>query len=179
MNCIDCNIEFKPFVHNQRRCRSCVANANAKNGSHVKNKQRLFHKHCKWCSNLYEMTGPASLYCSDSCAFDSKKLQHLQKSMVISKEVFLRDKDITLCQSCMGESFQLSGHKVVADKLCFDHCHKTGKYRGRLCHNCNRGAGLMGDTLEGVMKLVKYLEGAETIPEGSTPKRVEAHDTEK
>jgi hypothetical protein len=29
--------------------------------------------------------------------------------------------------------------------------------RGALCQNCNRGIGLLGDDLEGVLKSVEYL----------------------
>jgi len=38
-----------------------------------------------------------------------------------------------------------------------DHCHTTGKVRGLLCHKCNAGIGLLGDTQEGVLKALVYL----------------------
>lgn len=38
-----------------------------------------------------------------------------------------------------------------------DHDHKTNLFRGWLCHRCNSAIGLAGDTLEGVQKLVEYL----------------------
>lgn len=41
-----------------------------------------------------------------------------------------------------------------------DHCHKTGMFRGWLCGNCNRALGLAGDTVEGVRKLLAYIERA-------------------
>lgn len=31
-----------------------------------------------------------------------------------------------------------------------DHDHITGKFRGWLCHKCNVGIGIFGDTLEGL-----------------------------
>jgi len=38
------------------------------------------------------------------------------------------------------------------------HCHTTGKIRGVLCPNCNRGIGMLGDTAEAVQKAVNYLK---------------------
>lgn len=43
--------------------------------------------------------------------------------------------------------------------LCIDHDHKTGKVRGLLCHRCNRGLGLLFDSIKAVEKAVKYLKG--------------------
>ena len=39
-----------------------------------------------------------------------------------------------------------------------DHDHVTGHIRGILCHCCNTAIGKLGDTLEGVLKAVRYLE---------------------
>jgi len=38
-----------------------------------------------------------------------------------------------------------------------DHDHVTGKFRGWLCGPCNRALGLLGDNIEGVLKLLSYL----------------------
>lgn len=38
-----------------------------------------------------------------------------------------------------------------------DHCHKTGRARGLLCNECNRGMGLLGDSPERLQKAVDYL----------------------
>ena len=39
-----------------------------------------------------------------------------------------------------------------------DHDHSTDKVRGLLCGPCNHGIGLLGDTLEGLLKAVAYLQ---------------------
>jgi hypothetical protein len=44
------------------------------------------------------------------------------------------------------------------EDLCYDHCHATMKFRGVLCRGCNRSLGQLGDNLEGILKVVKYLE---------------------
>lgn len=40
-----------------------------------------------------------------------------------------------------------------------DHDHVTGAFRGWLCDTCNRGLGMLGDTLEGLLEAVAYLRG--------------------
>ena len=43
------------------------------------------------------------------------------------------------------------------DTLYVDHDHITGKIRGLICHKCNIGIGLLGDTLDSVLNAVAYL----------------------
>ena len=42
--------------------------------------------------------------------------------------------------------------------LCFDHNHKTGKFRGWICHRCNFALGLVKDNTETLMALIEYLK---------------------
>lgn len=39
-----------------------------------------------------------------------------------------------------------------------DHCHKTGKVRGLLCHNCNVGLGHFQDSEELLLAAIEYLK---------------------
>lgn len=39
-----------------------------------------------------------------------------------------------------------------------DHCHTTGKIRGLLCNECNRGMGLLRDSAELLRKAADYLD---------------------
>jgi hypothetical protein len=47
---------------------------------------------------------------------------------------------------------------LYAKTLHLDHCHVSGIFRGWACGSCNRGIGLLGDDIAGVMKAVRYLE---------------------
>lgn len=38
-----------------------------------------------------------------------------------------------------------------------DHCHVTGKVRGLLCNECNRGMGLLKDSPDILQKAINYL----------------------
>lgn len=61
---------------------------------------------------------------------------------------------------CCGRRFEdLSTHHGA----CFDHNHKTGKFRGWLCNDCNIALGRLGDTKKGVLKLLRYLEHCELL----------------
>lgn len=53
--------------------------------------------------------------------------------------------------------------------LCLDHCHSTTKFRGWLCHRCNLGIGLLGDSIEGIDKARAYLQRALAIDPPPTP----------
>ena len=46
----------------------------------------------------------------------------------------------------------------ATENLVYDHCHETMEFRGVLCKKCNRGLGLFGDTIEGLLKALRYLE---------------------
>ena len=45
--------------------------------------------------------------------------------------------------------------------LVLDHNHLTGNFRGWLCDNCNHGLGLLGDSLQGLLRAIDYLCNAE------------------
>ena len=39
-----------------------------------------------------------------------------------------------------------------------DHDHSTGAFRGWLCRRCNVGIGLLGDSVEGLERAIRYLK---------------------
>lgn len=42
--------------------------------------------------------------------------------------------------------------------LVVDHCHTSGKIRGLLCSNCNRGIGMLQDNVDVLQKAIDYLK---------------------
>jgi len=45
-----------------------------------------------------------------------------------------------------------------AERICWDHDHQTGVHRGWLCNKCNSALGFVGDNVETLEKLIKYLK---------------------
>lgn len=48
-----------------------------------------------------------------------------------------------------------------------DHCHRTGKVRGLLCHTCNTTLGRLGDDLQAVLRYARYLKASENRSKGA------------
>jgi len=67
------------------------------------------------------------------------------------------------CISKFGTSCNNCGHTPGEDGtfLRTDHDHETGVVRGRLCHSCNVGIGMLGDTIEGLESAIRYLQRSE------------------
>lgn len=133
-------------------------------------------KVCKICGDLYTPVAPCHLYCSQYCADTSHSENYLRRNYKISLEeaACIFEKQSGRCAVCGSKGFRMNPNAMFL--LVVDHDHTTGKVRGMLCHNCNRALGLLQDNISALETSIKYLESATTIPEGSTPKQVEAVD---
>lgn len=114
-------------------------------------------KECKQCKTAFKPKAPSHLYCSQSCADLSYTNRILKNAYGIEhdsvKEMFKQQDG--KCAICGSEGFILNPKQEL--KLVVDHCHKSGKVRGMLCHNCNRALGLFKDSVESLNKAIDYL----------------------
>ena len=56
-----------------------------------------------------------------------------------------------------GGGCYICGKKPTKRALDIDHDHKTGKVRGLLCSNHNRGIGLLDDDISLLARAIQYL----------------------
>lgn len=78
------------------------------------------------------------------CSTESnERSKHYKRSYRQSKKDMLKD----YCEIC-----------DTKENLCWDHCHKTDKFRGTLCSQCNFGIGSFKDSPEILEKAILYLK---------------------
>jgi len=134
---------------------------------------RFNKKKCRNCGEEYSPQSPCHLYCSDNCAAEGKTSAYLKRNYGINFTIYkeMLEAQNHKCKVCGGLGFKLKEtHNLL---LVVDHCHMTGAVRGLLCHNCNRGIGLLQDSVSNLESAIKYLEGSTTRSKDRTPEWVE------
>lgn len=85
----------------------------------------------------------------------------LQKKRHIKRKYNLSLEEVTALWTAQGNKCaicKIEKEKVSTNNgLHIDHCHTTGKVRGLLCGNCNRGLGMFEDSPELLQSAINYL----------------------
>lgn len=117
---------------------------------HDRSEERTCHCGKKFQNNRYpggpNQHGRPRVHCSDEC----NRVAVGCKFYGVEPEVYHEHvkKGCAIC----GSKISLGGKR----KLCIDHDHATGKFRGLLCNDCNSYRVGM-NTLETAKKVVEYL----------------------
>ncbi len=76
-----------------------------------------------------------------------------------------RDKQVKLAGRPRPNICEICSRTPKASRpfIMFDHCHKTGKFRGWICDSCNKALGHVEDSPEILQKMIIYLEKANVI----------------
>jgi hypothetical protein len=51
-----------------------------------------------------------------------------------------------------------------SENIVFDHDHTTKRFRGWACNPCNRSMGVLGDSVEGLLRALNYLNKTSQLP---------------
>ena len=118
---------------------------------------------CKECRDKYNknyVLNNQERVCNNRSAFRKRRPDLVRKynlkfsyGLTLDQYEELHKSQNGLCWICgisedSGEKFQ---------RLCVDHCHKTGVVRGLLCSNCNYGLGKFKDSPDLLVKAIEYL----------------------
>lgn len=87
---------------------------------------------------------------------------HLMRTFGISLEQYnemleLQDGVCAICGDAPDVRDEDRRSQGVASRLVVDHCHQTGRVRGLLCAACNKGIGLLQDSVTVVRAALEYL----------------------
>ena len=83
---------------------------------------------------------------------DKSRSARLARTYGVTLEELEKVKNCEIC------GVKLIRKGMAGDAVCVDHDHKTGKTRGILCNNCNRGLGMFKDSAELIRKAIDYLK---------------------
>ena len=114
-------------------------------------------KPCKKCSKVFKPKSPSERYCSDDCYQYSGIDNEFKKlyNITLDEAVNMYNNQKGVCKICNGLGFKM--REELSHGLVLDHCHNSGKARGWLCPNCNRGIGLLQDSIKNLEKAIEYL----------------------
>lgn len=93
-------------------------------------------------------------YLRPECKSCAKKLSKKREEL---KEQYGYPESGYVCPICLKSEEQLVGTGGNASVWVVDHDHDSDKFRGHLCHNCNRGLGVFQDDKERLQRAIKYL----------------------
>ena len=131
-----------------RKCRDCGIEANTFEELElfIKRKNLPYGRNtiCKECFSIRQHN-----YRKNEKYLNTKRAYEVNKNYNINIEEYIK---------CMKTSDKCQ-HCGSTNNLCYDHDHKTGKFRGVLCRKCNSALGKLGDTLESIGRMYKYLGG--------------------
>jgi hypothetical protein len=133
-NCFECNaVKVKKWQKNNKEKLSAYKRENRKkNPDKVREQERKYRSHNREESKELRKKYSANLH---------KRFR--------AKQVIAAGRDRPdVCEVC--------NEKDV--RICYDHCHKTGLFRGWLCVRCNSTLGFVKDDIKLLAKLGIYLK---------------------
>lgn len=119
-------------------------------------------KYCKKCnrtlpaSNFGNACGGNYLY--SECRECTKRLSKIRKSLREQYPMLEPEKYICpICNISFKDAMGTGGARLKSPWV-MDHDHTTGKYRGYICHSCNRGLGIFQDSIDTLNNAINYLK---------------------
>ena len=119
-------------------------------------------KYCKKCnrnlphSKFTRANGANYLYYE--CRECSRKHTKVRKRLKADNP--LNDPKNHICPICKRDHDKVfgSGGQRLKSAWVLDHDHVSGKFRGYICHSCNRGLGIFQDSIESLESAIEYLK---------------------
>jgi hypothetical protein len=136
-------------------CPRCKESKSVSDFQKCKRNKDGLQYHCKVCRKYWDNGEIKQKYNRERY----HKYEHLYRDSVYKRHFGITLKDYEdmlfkqngVCAICLKEC-------KTGQRLAVDHCHTTGKVRGLLCMECNRGLGAFKDNVVVLTTAIKYLE---------------------
>ncbi len=190
LTCKSCREKFWPIDDGQRLCSLCclkrqsVVSKASCNRHKIAGKKRTNEypaRECDSCGRVYIPTSGNQKVCGVRCKRDwSKRLDRSGigrcKNALHNSRYQARKSFIVPCLASVDEIHAAyTGQCDICMKsddgergLHLDHDHKTGRFRGWLCHQCNIMIGMAGDNPALLAKATDWLRSSSSVPDSGT-----------
>lgn len=132
-------------------CKLCCSERSIKYRQKPEKRKQARIRSRLWHKNNKEYAKKRKQLCYDAT---KQRVNKLKKFYGLTQQNYddLLKKQMSCCAICKTNKATKKGGNFPVD-----HCHKTGKIRGLLCHLCNRGLGMFKDDLTLLQKAVEYI----------------------
>lgn len=154
--CIDCGLD--KLIRSGHRCNQCVHKRRYIPRDKIKRTQCV---KCKSHRTLNDVRCLACQRIKNQNYYKLNKVELNLKKAEYHRFIYSRwtDKEFNQALIEQDNKCALCDIEFIDGIMkCADHNHYNGEKRGILCNRCNRGLGLIGDTLTNAKRLVRYLE---------------------
>ena len=117
---------------------------------------------CEYCKNEIQIRKKNAKYCSPKCYADAKRCR-IYSISYSEHQILDKQLNCAICQTELAHYNYLESKRAKQAKHCIDHCHITGKVRGVICDDCNRGLGSFKDDTKRLNQAIIYLADSDSI----------------
>lgn len=156
--CRVCATEFETTHHSRELCSDECKKINrraVRKATDAKNRDMINARQREWSKAHYDPV-------KQSARYQERKAGRVNGDLLRKYGITLSEYESLLEEQ--GGVCAICASPPTTKRLAVDHCHTTGEVRGLLCERCNRGIGLLGDSLERVESAARYLQGQTKEP---------------
>ncbi len=115
------------------------------------------HKGLSYCQKHYDELVQRKLRKTTTYSKQLASRTRRLKNYGLTHNTYLNilNKQKHVCAICTKKERRIFNGNLI--NLSVDHCHKTNKNRGLLCHNCNVSLGSLQDSIANLCRAILYL----------------------
>lgn len=151
----------KPF---KKECRVCkVEKPETRSYFRWRNDSNKFRTECIECSEknkkIYRKNNPDKVKATYKKTYAKRKANGKHKDSCLRNDFGITLEEYNKMFEEQGGCCKICCKHQSEQKraLAVDHCHSSGKIRGLLCNNCNKGIGNLQDNLEILSRAFEYV----------------------